>query len=138
MHSLMIVLQFRYISTSKTLYQSVLPKQPEKIKKKSPITWKSLTVSSLIGTSLLLYMYYLRREKDMTLARERKRQLGKAKIGGSFELIDTKGKIVKSDDFLGQWVLIYFGFTHCPDVCPDEIEKMTNVVNKLGEYYIIK
>ncbi|KMQ86183.1 protein sco1 mitochondrial-like protein [Lasius niger] len=124
--------KFRYINTSKPLYgQSILPKDPKKIKKRSPITWKSLALSSVVGAGLLLYMNYLRKEKDKNIARERRRQLGKAKIGGKFELINTEGGTVKSDDFLGQWVLIYFGFTHCPDVCPDEIEKMTNVVNRL-------
>lgn len=113
--------------------QSNLPKQSSQMKKKSPITWISLTVSSIIGLGFVLYVNHLREEKDKALARERRRQLGKAKIGGKFELVNTEGKIVKSDDFLGQWVLIYFGFTHCPDVCPDEIEKMTNVVNTLGE-----
>jgi len=93
-----------------------------------------LTISSLVGVGLLLYMNNLRNEKDKVIARERRRQLGKAAIGGKFELINTEGKTVKSDDFLGQWILIYFGFTHCPDVCPDEIEKMTKVVDKLGKF----
>lgn len=123
--------KFRYINTSKAYQESAIPKMSPKEQRKSPVTWKSLTFSSIAGAGLLGYMYYLRTEKDKALARERKRQLGKAKIGGNFELIDTEGKTIKSEDFLGQWVLIYFGFTHCPDVCPDEIEKMTDVVNKL-------
>jgi len=100
------------------------------------MTWKSLIVSSVIGGAFLMYMNYLRQEKDKTIAKERKRQLGKAKIGGTFELIDTDGKVMRSDDLVGQWTLIYFGFTHCPDICPDEIEKMITIVNRFSEYYI--
>ncbi|XP_011642759.1 protein SCO1 homolog, mitochondrial [Pogonomyrmex barbatus] len=127
--------KFRYIALRQ---QSTLPKKPTKVKKESPITWKNLAISSVLGTGLLLYMWYLREEKDKAIARERRRQLGKAKIGGKFELVNTEGKIVKSDDFLGQWLLLYFGFTHCPDVCPDEIEKMTNVVNTLEKEHNLK
>ncbi|KAG5309717.1 SCO1 protein, partial [Acromyrmex insinuator] len=134
-----LFIQFRYMNTSNVLnQQSILPQKSTKIKKKSPITWKSLTISGIIGTGLVLYVHHLRMEKDKAIAKERRRQLGKAKIGGKFELINTEGKTVKSDDFLGQWVLIYFGFTHCPDVCPDEIEKMTNVVNTLEKQHNFK
>ncbi|KAK0074629.1 hypothetical protein PV325_008008, partial [Microctonus aethiopoides] len=64
-------------------------------------------------------------KKDLQLHRERGRAIGdEPRNSGKFELIDSKGEIVKSDDFLGQWVMLYFGVTHCPDICPGEVEKM--------------
>lgn len=66
------------------------------------------------------------------LEKERNRGIGKPLLGGPFSLVSHEGQPRSSKDYIGQWVLIYFGFTHCPDICPDELEKMIEVVNEIG------
>ena len=58
---------------------------------------------------------------------------GKALIGGDFSLIDGSGKRVTNADFRGRYLLVYFGFTHCPDICPTSLLLIENAINRLGE-----
>jgi protein SCO1/2 len=46
-------------------------------------------------------------------------------IGGPFALIDQDGKRRTDADFRGKVLLVYFGFTYCPDVCPTDLQEMT-------------
>lgn len=118
--------QFRSLSSAAG------PKQSDG-KGKGPITWKSLAVVTVGAAAMYGALRYIQNEKDLAIEKERKRSIGKAAIGGSWELVDTKGNKRSSEDFKGRWCLIYFGFTHCPDVCPDELEKMAAVVDDLGK-----
>lgn len=59
--------------------------------------------------------------------------IGDLMLGGPFNLVDLNGKRVSEKDFLGRWVLLYFGFTHCPDICPTELTKMGEVVDLLDK-----
>lgn len=54
-------------------------------------------------------------------------------IGGPFTLVDHTGKTVNDSDFRGSYMLIYFGYTYCPDVCPMELAKMTRALDMLDE-----
>eukprot|EP00094_Tigriopus_californicus_P012121 TCALIF_11713-PA protein Name:"Similar to inx2 Innexin inx2 (Schistocerca americana)" AED:0.09 eAED:0.09 QI:0/0/0/0.75/1/1/4/0/526 len=93
-----------------------------------PVSWANLAVTGTLMLTALGGYLYARSVKDKELEVERKRQIGKAKIGGNFDLIDQDGNPKTNKDFLGKWVLLYFGFTHCPDICPDEMEKMSEFV----------
>ncbi|XP_031093179.1 protein SCO1 homolog 2, mitochondrial [Ipomoea triloba] len=53
-------------------------------------------------------------------------------IGGPFSLIGTDGRFVTEQNFLGNWVLLYFGYTSSPDVGPAEVQKMSKTINILG------
>lgn len=56
-------------------------------------------------------------------------------LGGSFDLMDHNGKAVTAETYDGKYKLIYFGFTYCPAICPTELQKITQVMNKLDEEF---
>ena len=111
---------------------------------KGPVGWVSLLLVSLTGGGCL-YAYDLERARRVNAAREGRRRGdngfqtrvagGRASVGGDFTLVDAKtGKrFDTAKDLRGRFALLYFGFTHCPDVCPDELEKVAEVVDAVNE-----
>ena len=57
---------------------------------------------------------------------------GSAAIGGPFKLVDQNGKSISDQDLKGRPFLVFFGFTHCPEVCPTALFDISEVLNKLG------
>ena len=53
-------------------------------------------------------------------------------IGGPFELVDQNGKTVTNTDLEGKWLLVYFGYTHCPDACPTALNNIALALTDLG------
>ncbi|KAL7419742.1 Cu-binding protein [Cryptotrichosporon argae] len=95
-----------------------------------PFTWKAAAL--FVATGVGLYVYF---ESERAKVQERRQQelltksIGKPSIGGPFALTAHTGAAFTEADLLGRWTLIYFGFTNCPDICPEELDKMSAVVD---------
>jgi cytochrome oxidase Cu insertion factor (SCO1/SenC/PrrC family) len=55
-----------------------------------------------------------------------------SEIGGPFTLVDQTGRTVTDAEFRGKWLLVYFGYTHCPDACPTALSDMAAALGDLG------
>nr|ODN93374.1 hypothetical protein L203_00646 [Cryptococcus depauperatus CBS 7841] len=99
-----------------------------------PFTWKAAGIFVLTGVGL--YMYF---ESEKAKVLESKRQemseksVGKPLIGGPFTLTTHNGEVFTEQDLKGRWSLVYFGFTHCPDICPEELDKMGEAVEMVDK-----
>uniref|UniRef100_A0A8C4MQL6 SCO cytochrome c oxidase assembly protein 2 n=1 Tax=Equus asinus asinus TaxID=83772 RepID=A0A8C4MQL6_EQUAS len=91
-----------------------------------------LLITALFGAGLGGAWLAARAKKEQWRQQQRTEALRQAAVGqGDFSLLDHRGQARCKADFRGQWVLMYFGFTHCPDICPDELEKLVQVVQQL-------
>ncbi|XP_070848232.1 protein SCO2 homolog, mitochondrial [Chaetodon trifascialis] len=91
-----------------------------------------LVVTLLFSGGLLGAWWFVHSEKQQKLRQQRLEQLQQVAMGhGNFSLLDHRGQRRTKKDFLGSWVLLYFGFTHCPDICPEELDKLSAVVSAL-------
>jgi cytochrome oxidase Cu insertion factor (SCO1/SenC/PrrC family) len=57
---------------------------------------------------------------------------GRGSVGGSFTLTDQTGKQRSDTDFRGKLMIVYFGYTYCPDVCPTDLMAITQALDALG------
>ena len=100
-----------------------------------PQTWigragMALSVVLLLASMIMAGWWYSSQPGDRLQAVDTG---GHVPIGGPFELVDHNGQTVTDADFAGRYMLIYFGFTYCPDVCPTALWEMTQALDMLEE-----
>ncbi len=92
--------------------------------------WLLVGVISFVSAAILLGWWQVdgpgRPSAETTTAQ------GIAQVGGPFTLVDHKGKAVTDADFRGKPMAVFFGFTHCPEVCPTTLLDMSNWLSRLG------
>ena len=54
-------------------------------------------------------------------------------IGGAFTLTDQNGRTVRDSDFAGKYRIVYFGYTHCPDVCPTDLATISGAMAQFAK-----
>ncbi|KAL3229041.1 Protein SCO2, mitochondrial [Nakaseomyces bracarensis] len=129
--------QFQKLANKKSLGRLSVNKSPivEKVHLR-PETGSGLRRSTwlyglgLAGVAGATY-YYVDKERKLIQTekeQEANRAYGAQFVGGSFELVDTNGQKFTDENLKGKFSLIYFGFTHCPDICPEELDKMNDWV----------
>mmetsp|Transcript_14505 Transcript_14505/g.30006 ORF Transcript_14505/g.30006 Transcript_14505/m.30006 type:complete len:289 (+) Transcript_14505:105-971(+) len=102
------------------------------IKDRGPVSWPSLFLVGIAAASIVAY-YNIERERRLESAMGRVVSTGKPAIGGPWSLIDLDGNLVTNVSFQGKWLLLYFGFARCPDICPSEMMKVARVIDQLKE-----
>lgn len=89
-------------------------------------------VIALIAAALGAGLYFFSPEfQAQRLPQER--STGKADIGGSFTLTDQNNQQVSDSQFRGKYMLVFFGFTSCPSICPVGLATLTQTMEQLGD-----
>lgn len=90
----------------------------------------SVAAGLIIGLAAAVAVFPAARQKLLPFSNTE--VSGKALIGGPFTLVDDTGKRVTDKDYRGRYMLVFFGFTACPDICPAGLQLISAVLDKLG------
>lgn len=88
---------------------------------------RSIVIAASFGISLIVGLVLV-----LSLTGSFRSITAPAAIGGPFQLTDSNGQTVTEKNLQGRPSLIFFGFTHCPDVCPTSLFEISEVLRSLG------
>jgi protein SCO1/2 len=119
-------------------------KLTKKEKRKFELRALHVVLAVLVGLVLAGWLVLWQTGQDKSRVEDMRQQAQKeavqpevppnaAKIGGPIDLIDQDGKHRTDADFAGKYLLIYFGYTYCPDMCPTGLQSMSRALDQLGD-----
>lgn len=101
--------------------------------KKKTASAKPLILTALVGLAAgVVAAVLLLALPDPMPPGSQPQSTGRALIGGPFTLTDDTGRRVTEKDFAGKPMLVFFGFTNCPDICPSGLQVMAAALEELG------
>ncbi|KAH6605252.1 sco1 precursor [Trichoderma cornu-damae] len=115
------------ITQKRTKYKTV--EQAKSRYSTGPFSWKAAVLFVATCGGLVWYFEHEKERMQRKRIAEATKGVGRPKVGGSFELMDHNGKPFTSDMMKGKHSLVYFGFTRCPDICPEELDKMARMLD---------
>lgn len=86
-----------------------------------------LLLLSLFGAAVYLGDRFLMTDADRAARGDRA-----SPVGGPFALIDPTGATRKSEEFRGRYMLVFFGYSHCPDVCPATLQTVSDALDRMS------
>jgi protein SCO1/2 len=98
-----------------------------------------MTIAILIAFILLVvYGFSWRMNQPVIMSKEQLQingaiVLDKPRIFSDFELEDHRGEVFNLDRMKGIWTIVFFGFTHCPDICPTTLTMLNETYSKLKD-----
>ncbi|XXH02369.1 hypothetical protein Hte_008744 [Hypoxylon texense] len=98
-----------------------------------PFSWKAGLLFAVTSAGLVWYFEHEKQRMQRKRIAEATKGVGRPKVGGEFQLVDHEGRPFSSRDLKGKYSLVYFGFTHCPDICPEELDKMARMIDIVDE-----
>ena len=93
------------------------------------VLWGLVALMLLSSGGVAVWRFWYERAGELPPA---SRQTAESLIKTDFDLLDHEGGRRKASDFRGQWMLVFFGYTFCPDVCPTTLATVSAVLDELG------
>ena len=95
----------------------------------TPVSWRGLLATGVVSFAAVSYYQVVHTEKISSSGIVK--TTGKAMLGGSWSLISTKTGDFVTEKSYDVPTILYFGFAHCPDICPSELRKLSKALDQV-------